>query len=675
VLSTSPGFSQAPGSEPEIPIDRWLVSDRLEVSSGVQESSADPLLTRDGVAFPDRDLVVGPSYWTLVREDGVRGLDARTVLAVLGEAGEASDEASILTHVYLKAPEDRAVLLDLGADECQSARAWLNGQPIQILETPAYARLAGGWNTLVVRLREAERCPPALSAALLPSSDLDPETETAPGLAGIRVQASRPPGVRRHHPEGWVGLGPVYPGPSLFWQAGAEDLVGTIVYEYVAWGRSTGSADASEADRGEAEPPAFDVSGRWDLRLIGPTGIQETTADFEMEEDGTLRGEIVGSDREGGVRGTIEDGWVSGDRISFRTRFSMPRARSMDVRLEGTVEEDFISGTIDFLGGGRPTPPGERQGVPPTDARISDFESRFEATRSIREDPEAPGAPEGEEGEGEEGEGDVDPLRPRPDRSRIPDRSRRGGSFGAVSDIASGQVSDEELRRRMRSQLLPPSEPTTPAPSTAAFGLRVAGERLQSTAGGLTPGVVHEGSNELPFKKLRDATLSNDGVRMRVRWTDEELELRRTLAAEHLLNALHAEITLTGGADQGDGTFAGSWRVPDALAGFTLRLVSPLPDDVSVNGTALSGAQPRLCGPCRRGERLEILLRGDPEAEAAGAAGAAGSAAGFRVQIVEPGYPDAPLDSGSPAATEWLRALRGDNKDYHELADRFSGGS
>jgi hypothetical protein len=616
----------------------------MEVSDGVQESSADPLLRRDGVAFPDRDLVVGPSYWTLVREDGVRGLDASTVLAVLGEA---SDEAQILAHVYLKAPEDRTVLLDLGTDECQSARAWLNGQSIQLLETTVYARLAAGWNTLLVRLLEGDRCSPALSAALLASTDIDAETETAPGLAGIRVQASRPPGVRRRHPEGWVGLGAVYPGPRLSWQAGVEDLVGTIAYEYSVWGRSTGSVDASQGERGGDEPPAFDVSGRWDLKLIGPTGIQETTAEFEMDEDGTLRGEIVGSDREGGVRGAIEDGWVSGDRISFRTRFSLPRARTMDVRLEGTVEVDFISGTIDFLGDGRPVPPGGRQGVPPTDARIGDFESRFEATRSIPEDPDAPGAPEGEP----------------PDRARIPDRSRRGGGFGAVSEIAAGQVSDQELRARMRSQMLPPSEPTTPAPNTASFELRVAGERLQSTTGGLIPGVISDGYNQTQFKKLRDATLSNDGVRIRVLWSDEELDLRRTLAADALLDALHAEITLTGATDRGDGTFAGSWRVPDALAGFTLRLTSPLSLDVSVNGTVISGAEPRLCSPCRRGERLEILLSGDPE-----------PAGGVRVQIVEPGYPDAALDSGSPAATEWLRALRGDNKDYRELAVRFSRG-
>ena len=55
-------------------------------------------------------------------------------------------------------------------------------------------------------------------------------------------------------------------------------------------------------------------------------------------------------------------------------------------------------------------------------------------------------------------------------------------------------------------------------------------------------------------------------------------------------------------------------------------------------------------------------------------ASASSSAGEVRVQIVEPGYPDAALDSGSPAATEWLRALRGDNKDYRELADRFSRG-
>jgi len=138
--------------------------------------------------------------------------------------------------------------------------------------------------------------------------------------------------------------------------------------------------------------------------------------------------------------------------------------------------------------------------------------------------------------------------------------------------------------------------------------------------------------------------------------------MRRPVPAEPLLRALHGAIALTGWADQGDGTFAGTWRVPDALAGFTLRLLSPLPDHATVNGSPPAQGQPDLCSPCRDGERFELALNGNPA-----------STGGIRVQIVEPGYPSAALESGSPPAAEWLRALKGNNEDYRELAARFSG--
>ncbi len=650
LLATSvyPWAAAAQDTSSTLPLDRWLVSERLELPLSDPGSPPDPLQGPEGVAFPERDLDVGPAYWTLVREDGARGLRARSVLAVLdavrGEGAETGGESSILAHVYLRAPEDRTVLLDAAPRDCQAARAWINGQPIELPGSPIQLRLAGGWNTLLVRLRESTDCSPDLPAAILPGIDLDKDSDAAGTLAGMKVQASRPPGVRRQHPEGWVSVGAVEAVAGLVWQAGAEDLTGTVRYDYVAWGRPR-TPGGGEGDReiDEVEPPAFDVTGEWDLNLFGPMGVQRSTVEFEMSEDGALEGQVLGGDRDGGFRGRIEDGWVRGDRISFVLLFSAPRGRSMEVRLEGLVERDVISGSIDFggVGGGR----------------IGDFESRFEATRRPGGENPDPGQEDPVEGEGAE-------RRDPEARPQLPGR-RQGGRPGGLPGTG-GQLSDDDLRARVRSRLFPPPEPTAPAPDTAAFELRLGGPRVHQVARDLVPAVPASQESSLPFKRLRELALSRNGAEIRLRWVRQERELRRAVAPERVLLALHAATTLTGWSDEGGGRYSGTWRIPEALSGFTLRLVSPADGPTfSVNGQTLTRAQANLCSPCREGERLDVVMTGATQAPGVGSGGP-------QVRIVEPGYPDAGAEAAP--ATEWLEALRGDNRRYRELAALHAGG-
>ncbi len=105
---------------------------------------------------------------------------------------------------------------------------------------------------------------------------------------------------------------------------------------------------------------------------------------------------------------------------------------------------------------------------------------------------------------------------------------------------------------------------------------------------------------------------------------------------------------LDGLAERTDGTRAGELRVPEALAGFTLRVGEGswwVDGEEATDGT--------LCARCERGRRLAIEVRGASEAPV--------------VRIADRGYPDV-AGRTSVAAAEWLRALEGDNRRYRELA-------
>ncbi|MFP3941535.1 MAG: amidohydrolase family protein, partial [Thermoanaerobaculia bacterium] len=98
--------------------------------------------------------------------------------------------------------------------------------------------------------------------------------------------------------------------------------------------------EVAEAERPE-EPPAVDVTGRWELSVETPRGVQEATADLEMDEDGTLSGTVEGES----ASGQILDGWVAGDRFRFTVSMTMG-GRAVEATYSGTVEEDRMEGSV-----------------------------------------------------------------------------------------------------------------------------------------------------------------------------------------------------------------------------------------------------------------------------------------------------------------------------------------
>ena len=112
----------------------------------------------------------------------------------------------------------------------------------------------------------------------------------------------------------------------------------------------------------------------------------------------------------------------------------------------------------------------------------------------------------------------------------------------------------------------------------------------------------------MPFRKLRDAALNDGGVRAEVRWPNDDRELRGRMPAARVLYALHGPLEVTGLVDGSDGVSTGRLRVPDALAGFTVRAVS---GDWTVDGQP--AADGVICSPCERGRRLELGFRGSSD--------------------------------------------------------------
>ncbi|MFQ5778434.1 MAG: hypothetical protein ACE5IP_10560, partial [Terriglobia bacterium] len=89
------------------------------------------------------------------------------------------------------------------------------------------------------------------------------------------------------------------------------------------------------------EPPTVNLTGKWTITVNTPRGPQESTADLEMEEDGTLSGTLTG--RRGTA--TITSGWVSGNKFSFTLTITMG-PRTVEATYTGTVEGNEMSGTV-----------------------------------------------------------------------------------------------------------------------------------------------------------------------------------------------------------------------------------------------------------------------------------------------------------------------------------------
>ncbi len=236
------------------------------------------------------------------------------------------------------------------------------------------------------------------------------------------------------------------------------------------------------------------------------------------------------------------------------------------------------------------------------------------------------------------------------------DLPRRSGATSDEADDAeggedeTGPTDPDGLRARMVAQLLGRPEARAPAPRGGSVELRLAGESLVAASNELEPGVPTTFEGVIPFRKLREAALRNDGMKAEFRWDRGDGEGEGRMPAAPVLRALHGALALALAAGT-DGVWRGRLRIPDALAGFTLRGAE---GSWTVDGAAVADGV--LCSPCERGRRLDVEFRGT--------AGTDGE--GPRARIADRGFQDLP-ETGAPSAIELLRALEGDNRRYRAL--------
>ncbi|MDX1394579.1 MAG: hypothetical protein R3195_09310 [Gemmatimonadota bacterium] len=585
---------------------------------------ASPLMSETGrPLFPDRDLVVGPGYWMLVREDG------RTTFSFADTGERASADAATLAHAYIRAPRDLTVGMRVDGAACAERRLWLNGQTIDELEGEMPVRLAAGWNTILVSVVGEPGCADELSVVI--GSTLAPLPRDEPPLSAsdLEVQASRPPGARGTLPSGAIVLGSPRP-VELVWAADAERLLAQVEYAATAWGGGPGSAVLESPDAIPDGPPTVDLTGEWSMTFYMPVGIQRTRATLEMSEDGELTGRLEGERLDGDIR----DGWVAGEEFGWTMRFG-GRGADLDIRVRGVLREATMSGAIELGRGGDTA----RR---PSDPRA--FQARFEGRRAVVE------------GETEDAtEGDVEEA-PEEDAGQVSEGGRPGSDDPAAEADTSAPADPADpdgLRARIVAQLLPPPDrPLRPAPTGGTVEIRIGGAQLTDSIGPLSPLSPWRGSGRIEFRRLRQAALDDRGVEGRVRWADDDYEFRGSVSPAGVLEAFHRPIALSGWGLANQEGFAGSFRVPEALAGFSLRTGG---GEWSVDGTEV--ADGFLCRPCARGARLDIRVTGTERPV---------------VEVDDPGFPDASVARDESAARTWLDALRGDNERYRELG-RESG--
>lgn len=187
---------------------------------------------RDSVLFPERGTRVGATVWTLVRQDGNPIFDLDTLV-------DRSGPTATFAHVYIRPPTDRTVTLVFRGLGCTVLSAQLNERPVALPTSAApveecgvdktvltaRVRLAGGWNALQVKA-EGDDAPYGFAVSIAPGPDGE-------AVADLRIQASRPPGIRPISPQPWIDI--VEIGiPSLVWRG--DDLSGHVVIGFRLWG-------------------------------------------------------------------------------------------------------------------------------------------------------------------------------------------------------------------------------------------------------------------------------------------------------------------------------------------------------------------------------------------------------------------------------------------------------
>ncbi len=274
VWAQNGGAKSAPSGPEEIVLDRWLISHSYGKDGEDTTSIADYLgVFEDVDFFPDRGRRVGTTIWTLYRDDGVYKVDLDEMF------GERLENGITFAHIYVWVPGwDRTLRLETSGS-CHYPRVVLNGHELPHREVPGatgadaseatsrtcppdgvtetvMARFAAGWNQVLLGV-DAGEGPYTFGARLLPGNE--------DSLRDIRIQASRPPGVRRGLPEPWITMPRFELAPQLAWFE--DGLSGVIEYDLVGWGRPPGGDIRLEIEVGK-----FKLKGKVDgVRAMRPT--------------------------------------------------------------------------------------------------------------------------------------------------------------------------------------------------------------------------------------------------------------------------------------------------------------------------------------------------------------------------------------------------------------------
>jgi hypothetical protein len=313
------GSESAPSGPQEMVLDRWLISHSYGKDAGDTASIADYLgIFEDVDFFPDRGRRVGTTIWTLYRDDGAHEVDLDEMF------GERLENGITFAHIYVWVPGwDRTLRIETSGS-CHYPRVVLNGHalphtqvsgetgaaaseatsracpPGGLTET-VLARFAAGWNQLLIGV-DAGEGPYTFGARLLPGSE--------DGLRDIRIQASRPPGVRRGVPEPWITMPRFVLAPELVWFE--DQLGGVIEYDLVGWGRPPGGDIRIEIEFGK-----FKLKGDADgVRAMRPTTFRAFVPLEALRDAGIGKGPVQVTMKWEKVTRRIEPGFAASEIVA-----------------------------------------------------------------------------------------------------------------------------------------------------------------------------------------------------------------------------------------------------------------------------------------------------------------------------------------------------------------------
>jgi len=341
------GGESAPSAVEEMVLDRWLISHSYGKDGGDTTSIADYLgVFEDVDFFPDRGRRVGTTIWTLYRDDGTYEVDLDEMF------GESLENGITFAHVYVWVPGwDRTLRLETSGS-CHYPRVVLNGHELPRREVPGatgagaaeatrracppdgvtetvMVRFAAGWNAVLLGI-DAGEGPYTFGARLLPGNE--------DGLRDVRIQASRPPGVRRGIPQPWITMPHFDLAPQLVWFE--NELGGVVEYDLVGWGRPPGGDVRIEIEVGKFKLKG-DVEG---LRAMRPTTFRALVPLEALRDAGLGKGEVRVTMKWQDVTRRIEPDFLASEIVAAAGRpvnalmWLVPGALGGDLDRQGAID-------------------------------------------------------------------------------------------------------------------------------------------------------------------------------------------------------------------------------------------------------------------------------------------------------------------------------------------------